>query len=376
MKSLKCLCAASLFAAASCAVEKSENPLTPTVAGPIAGVEISAPKPLEPAVGAQIPGDKQPVTLLVENAYSSGPRPLSYLFEVATDTGFNSRVFAQDSVPPGDGGRTALRLPDALAMGRAYYWRAKAQDGANEGPYSAPVTFNVFTPVAFDKPTLISPINNEKVATPRPSFRFTNAPHAGSPTAVSYALEIASNDTFTSKIAVWQLDEKPNETAFPSAADMPGGMQLFWHVRAFEAPVLGPWSDTQVFRTPTPVVVPPPPSPPGPGGSCSSQTQPFNIVQCRRAQYGAHMSPDQVVVFEKSVASDINKAGISGGPYGVLKKSSGASCGGYACDIICAGQGSSQKQWDILGDSDGAQTPAWNGPNGIPNIRVDTCEIQ
>ena len=134
---------------------------------------------------------------------------------------------------------------------------------------------------------------------------------------------------------------------------MPGGMQLFWHVRAFEAPVLGPWSDTQVFRTPTPVVVPPPPSPPGPGGSCSSQTQPFNIVQCRRAQYGAHMSPDQVVVFEKSVASDINKAGISGGPYGVLKKSSGASCGGYACDIICAGQGSSQKQWDILGDSDG-----------------------
>ena len=34
------------------------------------------------------------------------------------------------------------------------------------------------------------------------------------------------------------------------------------------------------------------------------------------------------------------------------------------------------EQWDILGDSDGAQTPTWNGPNGVPSIRVDTCDIQ
>jgi hypothetical protein len=39
------------------------------------------------------------------------------------------------------------------------------------------------------------------------------------------------------------------------------------------------------------------------GQSCSSQTQPFNIVSCRRLSYGGHMSNDQVVAFEKSVAS-------------------------------------------------------------------------
>ena len=34
--------------AVGCEANKSRNPLSPTVAGPIAGVTITAPKPLEP----------------------------------------------------------------------------------------------------------------------------------------------------------------------------------------------------------------------------------------------------------------------------------------------------------------------------------------
>jgi len=379
MKTLKVLSAAALsILIAACAVEKSETPLAPTVAGPIAGVQITPPKPLEPASGAQIPGDRQPLTLLIENASSNSPRPLSYLFEVATEPGFSNRVFAQDNVPPGDAGRTALQLPSTLTMGRVYYWRAKALDGANESPFSNPNDFNVYTPVGFDKPTLIAPINNDKTTSQRPNFAFSSAPRQGSPVSVSYVLEISSDSAFVSKVAVWQFNELPgSQQTFASAADLPGGVQLFWHARAFESPVIGPWSDTQVFRTPAPILPTPAPGPgPAPGGSCSSQTQPFNIVKCRRDQYGAHMSNDQVLQFEKSVASDLNKSSIGGGPYGVLRKTSGASCGGYACDIICAGDGSGQRQWDILGDSDGAQTPAWNGPNTAPNIRVDKCDVQ
>jgi hypothetical protein len=368
MKKLRYLCVASLFATASCAVQKSENPLAPTVAGPIAGVQISAPKPLEPGVGAQIPGDKQPLTLLVENALSTGQRPLNYLFEVATDTGFNNRVFAQDSVPPGDGGRTALRLPDVLPMGRAYYWRAKAQDGANEGPYSSPVTFNVFTPVAFDKPTLISPINNEKVTTPRPTFRFANAPHVGSPISTGYVMEIATGDSFANKIAVWQLNEGENDN-FPSGADLPGGTQLFWHARAIAPPVLGPWSDTQVFRTPTPVVVAPPSPTPGPsGGSCSSKSSQLAVVECRRAQYG-HMSPDQLNQFLRAVSRDLNAGNFPSGPYGIYPKTSGNNCGGFSCDIICTQAGDA---YDTLLDSEGAQIPIW----GYKGPGLVGCQIQ
>ena len=182
MKTLKVLAALSLAAVvAACAVEKSVTPLAPTVAGPIAGVNITAPKGLEPSAGARIPGDRQPVTLLLENASTSGPRPLSYVIEIATEPGFNNRVFAQDNVPPGDGGRTSFQLPTNLTMGRLYYWRAKAVDGANESPFSAPIEFTLFTPVAFDKPALVSPINNDKTSSQRPNFSFSQAPRQGSP---------------------------------------------------------------------------------------------------------------------------------------------------------------------------------------------------
>jgi hypothetical protein len=53
-------------------------------------------------------------------------------------------------------------------------------------------------------------------------------------------------------------------------------------------------------------------------------------------------------------------------------KESGNNCGGYSCDIICAGQGSSQKQWDVLVDEKYAR---WGSPIG-DGQRVRPCEIQ
>ena len=38
--------------AAACETSKSANPLSPSVAGPIPGVEITAPKPLSPQANA------------------------------------------------------------------------------------------------------------------------------------------------------------------------------------------------------------------------------------------------------------------------------------------------------------------------------------
>src|SRR5438309_7178423 len=91
-------------AATACQATKSSNPLSPSVAGPIPGVNITAPKTLEPS-GWKIPVDQQPVTLLAENAATTGVRPLSYVFEVATDAGFTNKVFVREGVAPGDGGR-------------------------------------------------------------------------------------------------------------------------------------------------------------------------------------------------------------------------------------------------------------------------------
>ena len=95
--------AALLFAfvavAAGCDTAKSSNPTSPSVAGPIAGVSITAPKPLEPAASWSIPADAQPITLLIENSSTNGQRAVTYVFEVATDSEFSSKVFSQDGIP-------------------------------------------------------------------------------------------------------------------------------------------------------------------------------------------------------------------------------------------------------------------------------------
>jgi hypothetical protein len=88
------------------------------------------------------------------------------------------------------------------------------------------------------------------------------------------------------------------------------------------------------------------------------------------------MSSSQLVSFLRATARSLNRNGISNGPFGILRKDSGHQCGGYSCDIVCSGQGGGQRQWDVLADAEGDQSPTWNGPKRPPNIRIDVCEIQ
>src|SRR5206468_7040486 len=96
-----------IFALAGCEAQKSENPLSPSVAGPIPGVNITAPKLIDPAQGFKYKESQQPIKLVIENATSNGVRPMTYMFEVATDSAFTTKVYGRSGVPPGDGGRTS-----------------------------------------------------------------------------------------------------------------------------------------------------------------------------------------------------------------------------------------------------------------------------
>ena len=377
MKKLSTLSVVSALLVAGCVnAEKSSNPLSPSVAGPIPGVNITPPRPVEPRDGVRIAVDRQPVTLLLENAATNGVRPLSYNFEVATDTGFTNKVFAREGVKPGEG-RTSLRLPDPLATGRTYYWRARAVDGANSSVVSALAFFTIFTPIVIERPRLDSPINNAKLDDFHPEFKITNAPRSGPVGPINYVLELSDTDSFANKVAVWTFREQSGRTSFNAPHPLVGDKQFFWRVHAFDTNTnaSGPWSGVQVFRTASLVFAPNP----GPGGGAACgppyPSQPFGIVQCRRSQYN-HMSNGEIVSFLRGVAKDLNAARISGGPYGILRKQSGANCGGYSCDIICAGSGTSQKQFDVLLDAGGSQTPTWGSPKTYPGIRIDTCEIQ
>ncbi len=251
---------------AGCEASKSSNPLSPTVAGPIPGVNISAPKMLEPSPGTKIPSANQPVTLLVENAGSNGVRPLTYSFDIATDSAFANKVFTRDGIAQGDAGRTSLRLSDALASGRTYFWRARAQDGANTGPYSTAAAFDVFTPIVLDVPGLASPAPNSILLSLRPTFIVSNSARSGPAGAISYLIDLADSDAFTNKVATWTAAETPNQTTLTSPVDLVSGRVYYWRVRAYDPTTTGSFSATQAFQVVamTPPTATPVPTPSGP----------------------------------------------------------------------------------------------------------------
>lgn len=86
------------------------------------------------------------------------------------------------------------------------------------------------------------------------------------------------------------------------------------------------------------------------------------------------MDAAQIVSFLRAVAVRLTVE-VQGGPFGILKKTGGTNCNGYSCDIICTGQGTRQRQWDVLGDAGpgGRQTPRWDGP--LPQIAIRECEF-
>ena len=53
-----------------CESAKSANPTAPSVAGPIPGVNITAPRPLEPYAGSTLVFNGEPPTLLIAVSYT------------------------------------------------------------------------------------------------------------------------------------------------------------------------------------------------------------------------------------------------------------------------------------------------------------------
>src|SRR6185437_2747992 len=92
------MCAVLLASLGACQTSKSSNPTSPTIAGPIAGVTISAPQLVQPAQGQKFKDTEQPIRLVVNNATTTGVRTLTYNFDVATDSGFTTKVFSRSGV--------------------------------------------------------------------------------------------------------------------------------------------------------------------------------------------------------------------------------------------------------------------------------------
>jgi hypothetical protein len=267
-------CALAVFGLVGCEAAKSSNPTAPSVAGPIPGVNITAPALLEPAQGFKFKENEQPIRLVVANASSSGVRPLTYNFEVAADPGFGTKLFSRAGVAPGDG-KTSVQV-DRLEIGRSYYWRAWAEDGANTGAMAS-AGFEIFPKPAVTPPAAVAPANDEVVGTSTPTLKVQNASFVGPVGWLAYEFQVATDQAFTRLVAAGIVNQGTGETTF-SSSPLAAGTLHFWRVRASDGESSSGWSPTFAFRTAA-APAPPPPSGPTPGGggngggggSCASQ---------------------------------------------------------------------------------------------------------
>jgi hypothetical protein len=270
--------------AAGCESNKSRNPLSPTVAGPIAGVTITAPKPLEPANNSTLTAGGA-VTLLIENAATTGERPIWLQIEVATDAGFGNKVHSADRVSPGSGGRTQYQVPITLpAAGARYFWRSRALDGANTGEWSAASAFVLQDPVVVALPMPAYPQNNTTADSLTPDITVLNGIASG-PLAgpVSYRIEIATDPDYRNMVAVLTAARSGSATTSVRPTPLSYNTTYYWRVYATDGVVtVGP-TGTSFFRTPAAPVAPTPspapspapaPAPPSPSPSPSPSPAP------------------------------------------------------------------------------------------------------
>lgn len=254
---------------AGCEAAKSANPLAPSVAGPIPGVAITAPKPLEPSTGAQLVAAGQLVTLLIENPSTTGARPLWLQLEMASDADFKQIIHSADRLNPGSDGRTSYKLPEPLAAA-TYYWRSRAQDGANTGPYSAVYQFSVVNPVVIEPPTPIEPAGN--LTTNRPEFKAKNG-NITNTSGVIYRFEISKSPDPGGTVAVLTTLPGSSGTSSATLGELPYETTFYWRAYATDQVRQSDYSAYVSFKTPAaPKPVAPPPSPTnpnvplGPGG--------------------------------------------------------------------------------------------------------------
>jgi hypothetical protein len=231
------------------------------VAGPIPGVNITAPRPLEPYAGSTLVFNGEPPTLLIENAGTSGARTIWLQLEVASDTSFQQIVHQADQISLGGNGRTSYRLPAPLGAGYTYYWRTRAADGANTGPYSSVSNFNVVPPVVIDAPVAIAP--SGKITTNKPEFKVTNGAISGT-SGVVYRFEVSQAGDFSTMVAVVTAVPNGSGSTTMTLGELPYKTTYYWRVKGSDGSKESPYSNTQAFTTADAPA--PPPPPPGGGG--------------------------------------------------------------------------------------------------------------
>jgi hypothetical protein len=309
--------AIAALTSAACESTKSSNPLSPSVAGPIGGVTITAPKALAPANGTQF-ATSDPVNLVIENSSSSSQRTFWFEMQVATDGDFTSIVHTAQKVTPGANGQTSYRVPMTFTANRTYFWRARAVDGANTGPYSTNLSFRVIEAVHIETPLPTSPTTGTEVDGANVQLTVRNTAVIGTSNPVSYRFEVASDANFAGMVAIWTALRSSGDTT-SAGGPLAAGGTFYWRVSASDGSYTSPYSDPQKFTTrsnaPAPSPTPTPTPTPAPGGGGGSwPTSGDQLIAWTQSHYPDYLKPSSNRVANMIFLRDrMIEAGLCGG---------------------------------------------------------------
>ena len=99
----------------------------------------TAPTPKAPA--DKTTESSTSITLEVDNATDPDGDTLTYHFQISEDSSFQGQVDEQQPIKAG--ATTTTWQPTSLVRGKTYYWRARANDGTNDGPWSTVYSFTI-----------------------------------------------------------------------------------------------------------------------------------------------------------------------------------------------------------------------------------------
>jgi hypothetical protein len=364
-----------LAAAVGCSgvIQKSANPTSPTIAGALDGVTFTAPVNVTPAQNAQIKYTDQPITFAFDSATSTSPRPFTMHLQISKAYAFDTTVFDRGGFePPTTGSRISFRMADRLPKG-IYYWRVRAEDGANNSDWSPPAAFEALDQIIVGAPSPKSPMNNERVTTRNPTLTANDGVSSGPHKALQYEFQLAKDFAFTSVVADGIVGESAGTSSYIVSASLDYDIAYYWRVRASDGDVTSGWSDIAAFASPaTPPPTPTPPPAPGGGGGSGSGPVPdgwqnclsagpdkYNVVACVHGFVNPGPSSTRAFEVTKRVAWLYRGEGM-----GLLIKTGGEniiSWQGFSFAIgrVCYPDGHIYKVLSDVGDG-GTNGPSWS----------------
>lgn len=150
---------------------------------------------------------------------------LTYTFHVYDDPGLTNLIAQADGVPEGLDS-TSWQVDVPLSDNELYYWRGRAFDGYENGPWSETSSFIVNSINQAPEPFgLLTPDSGVLIFELQPAFTWEAAADPDPCDSVHYRLTYADNAAFADSVIISDLDT----TAFAPPDPLPSGM-YYWKV--------------------------------------------------------------------------------------------------------------------------------------------------